>query len=247
MTDMNEMQARGDTRQAPVDSTLLPGHLVDGYEAFLDGHFHREHERYRRLAERGQRPPTLLIGCSDSRVSPEIIFDAHPGEIFVVRNVANLVPPFDATHDSHGTLAALEFAVQRLGVEHIVIMGHSLCGGVRAFAEHHRDPSKRPLSSGDFIGRWMEIISPAAKALGGDDQPIEIYADRLGKASVIETLANLRSYAYVAEKERSGALALHGAYFDTADGRLFGLDAASGQFIPMAQEAHARSLAEPRF
>lgn len=235
--------------QAPAseDETFLPGHLAAGYEAFLDGHFHREHERYRRLAERGQRPPTLLIGCSDSRVSPEIIFDAHPGEIFVVRNVANLVPPYDASHDSHGTLAALEFAVQRLAVEHIVVMGHTLCGGVRAFAEHHRNPSTKPLSSGDFIGRWMEIIAPAATAIGGDDEPIEIFADRLGKASIVANLANLRSYAYVAEKEKSGALALHGAYFDTAEGRLFGLDEKARTFIPVAYAAHARALAEPRF
>ncbi len=232
---------------AGEDETFLPEHLVAGYEAFLDGHFHREHARYRRLAERGQRPPTLLIGCSDSRVSPEIIFDAHPGEIFVVRNVANLVPPYDVNHDSHGTLAALEFAVQRLAVEHIVVMGHTLCGGVRAFAEHHRDASKKPLSSGDFIGRWMEIIAPAASALGGDDEPIEIYADRLGKASIVANLANLRSYAYVSEKERSGALALHGAYFDTAEGRLFGLDEKARTFIPVAHAAHARALAEPRF
>ncbi len=232
---------------AADESRLLPAHIVAGYEAFLDGHFPREHGRYRRLAEAGQKPRTLLIGCSDSRVSPEIIFDAHPGDIFVVRNVANLVPPFDAQKDSHGTLAALEFAVLRLEVKHIVVMGHALCGGVRASAEHHRDPAKTPLSSGDFIGRWMEIIAPAAARLDNRDEPIEIYAERLGQASVIETLANLRSYAYVAEREKSGGLVLHGAYFDMADGRLFGLDETLRQFVPVARDAHARSLAEPRF
>jgi carbonic anhydrase len=236
-----------DPLSATDEGQLLPAHLVAGYESFLDGHFHREHDRYRRLAETGQKPRTLLIGCSDSRVSPEIIFDAHPGDIFVVRNVANLVPPFDAHKDSHGTLAALEFAVLRLEVKHIVVMGHALCGGVRASAEHHRNPAKAPISPNDFIGRWMEIIAPAAARLDHHDEPIELYAERLGKASVIETLANLRSYAYVAEKEKSGALVLHGAYFDMADGGLFGLDEARQQFVPVAEGAHARSLAEPRF
>jgi carbonic anhydrase len=229
------------------DCAFLPDHLVAGYEAFLDGHFHREHARYRRLAADGQKPQTLLIGCCDSRVSPEIIFDAHPGEIFVVRNVANLVPPFDARKDSHGTLAALEFAVIRLEVRHIVVMGHALCGGVRAFAEHHRDPLKGPLSSADFIGRWMEIIAPAASSLGRLDEQIDVYAEHLGKASIIEALANLRSYAYVAEREVRGALALHGAYFDMADGSLFALDEGRKEFVPVARVAHARALAEPRF
>jgi carbonic anhydrase len=246
MTDAREVKGL-DQRSAADESHLLPAHIVAGYESFLDGHFHREHDRYRRLAETGQKPRTLLIGCSDSRVSPEIIFDAHPGDIFVVRNVANLVPPFDAQKDSHGTLAALEFAVLRLEVKHIVVMGHALCGGVRASAEHHRDPAKTPLSAGDFIGRWMEIIAPAAARLDNHDEPIEVYAERLGRASVMETLANLRSYAYVAEREKSGRLVLHGAYFDMADGRLFGLDEARQQFVPVAQDAHARSLAEPRF
>jgi carbonic anhydrase len=245
MTDANAIPL--DERNRRDEGTFLPTHLVAGYEAFLDGHFHREHARYRRLAVDGQKPQTLLIGCCDSRVSPELIFDAHPGEIFVVRNVANLVPPFDAHKDSHGTLAALEFAVIRLEVRHIVVMGHALCGGVRAFAEHHRDPLKGPLSSADFIGRWMEIIAPAAASLEGLDEPMEIYAEHLGKASIIMALANLRSYAYVAERESKGALALHGAYFDMADGRLFALDEARKEFVPVARDAHARSFAEPRF
>jgi carbonic anhydrase len=227
-----------------ADDGPLPAHLLGGYESFLSGRFHSEHARLRRLAHDGQKPATLLISCSDSRVSPEIIFDAHPGEIFVVRNVANLVPPYDAHKDSHGALAALEFAVIHLEVRHIVVMGHALCGGVRAFAEHHRDPSKAPVSAGDYIGRWMELIAPAAERVDSANDPIEVYADKLGKAAVMETLDALRSYAFVAEREGSGALALHGAYYDMADGGLLALDEATGEFTPVSRAVHDKAMAD---
>jgi carbonic anhydrase len=233
--------------RASDDGALLPAHLLTGYESFLAGRFHAEHARYRRLAHDGQRPATLLIACSDSRVAPEIVFDAHPGEIFVVRNVAALIPPYHAGQDSHGALAALEYAVMRLEVGHIVVMGHALCGGVRAFAEHHRDPAKAPITAGDYVGRWMEIIAPAALMIDDKGEPIEIYAERLGKAAVVSTLAALRSYTFVAERERRGALYLHGAYFDMADGRLFALDATIGEFAAVAPSAHQRAVADPAF
>ncbi len=115
---------------------------------------------------RGQKPKVLLIGCCDSRVSPEVIFDADPGEIFVIRNVANLVPPYTPNDDLHGTSAALEFAVRSLKVEHIVVMGHASCGGVRAYAESAADPQQAPPPPGDFIGHWMTLIKPAAEQIG---------------------------------------------------------------------------------
>ncbi len=193
------------------EGPLLPAHLVAGYELFLAGRFRAEHARYSRLASDGQRPPTMLIACSDSRVAPELIFDAEPGEIFVARNVANLVPPYDAQQDSQGTLAALEYAVLRLQVRHVVVMGHALCGGVRAYAEHRRDPSKAPISAGDYNGRWVEIMAPAAETIEDKNEPIEIYADRLGRAAIGATLRALRSYAFIARRERTGALQLHGS------------------------------------
>src|ERR1700693_3350981 len=125
-------------------------HLLQGYRAFTSQRLPTEQSRYRDLSERGQSPEVMVIGCCDSRVSPEVIFDARPGELFVVRNVANLIPPYSPDGAYHGVSAALEFGVGALRVKHIVVLGHAHCGGVRAFAEEHA-----PLSSSDFIGKWM--------------------------------------------------------------------------------------------
>ena len=125
------------------------------------------------MAEAGQNPRIMLIGCCDSRVSPEVIFDAKPGELFVVRNIANLVPPYGPNDDLHGTSAALEFGVMGLGVEHVVLMGHASCGGVRAFVRNESKADHEPLSPGDFIGKWISLISAAAARIGPADAPLE--------------------------------------------------------------------------
>ena len=211
----------------------FPQRLRDGYRAFLDQRFAQEQSRYRALAEGGQKPRVLLLGCCDSRVSPEAIFDMGPGELFVVRNVANLVPPYAPNDDFHGTSAALEFAVMGLRVEHIVVMGHAQCGGVRAYAENEADPYTRPLSPGDFIGSWMRLIGPAAETIGKPDAATPDYVERLAKQSVKQSLANLRSFPCVRTLEERGRLALHGAYFGVMDGRLLVLDEASGEFAAL--------------
>src|SRR4051795_2556789 len=130
----------------------FPQHLLDGYRTFTNQRLPTAQSRYRELSERGQSPAVMVVGCCDSRVSPEVIFDSGPGELFVVRNVANLVPPFETGGSYHGVSAALEFGVGALKVKHIVILGHAHCGGVRAYAEDHT-----PLSPGDFIGQWMSL------------------------------------------------------------------------------------------
>ena len=135
----------------------LPARLIEGYESFRSGRLAAEQDRYRDLAEQGQSPEIMVIGCCDSRVSPEVIFDARPGELFVVRNVANLVPPYSPDGTYHGVSAALEFGVGALRVKHIVVLGHARCGGVRAFAEESAplSPSARlaPVS-GSTTSRW---------------------------------------------------------------------------------------------
>ncbi|NBQ40646.1 MAG: carbonic anhydrase [Alphaproteobacteria bacterium] len=146
--------------------TNFPQRLQEGYRAFVDGRLPRERERFEDLAATGQKPEIMVIGCCDSRVSPEVIFDARPGELFVVRNVANLVPPFETGGRFHGTSAALEFAVQALRVKHIVVLGHGRCGGIRAYA----DEQSQPLSPGDFIGKWISLIDPVSKKLGSRNQ-----------------------------------------------------------------------------
>jgi len=231
---------------APAHS-LLPKRLVSGYEAFLGGRFSREHDRFHKLAATGQHPRIMLIGCCDSRVSPEVIFDAGPGEIFVVRNVANLVPPYAPNDGLHGTSAALEYGALGLRVEHIVLLGHANCGGVRAYAEADLDPYQKPLSSGDFIGKWMSLIAAAAAKVGQATEPLDAYVERLAFASIAQGLANLRSFPSIATLEQRGKLTLHGAYFSISEGSLLALDEASGQFLPVAAKAHAAAFAAPRF
>lgn len=229
------------------DSALLPASLIQGYEDFLGGRFRSEQDRYRELADAGQKPKVLLIGCCDSRVSPEVIFDAGPGEIFVIRNIAALVPPYQPDTNLHGTSSCIEFAVLNLAVEHIVVMGHASCGGVRAYVEAAADPHRALPQPDDFIGPWMSLIKPAADKLGPPRETLELYAERLGKAAIIHTLTNLRTFPYVREREASGKLVLHGAYFGVADGRLLALDKEQGVFLPIREAAHAKVFAAPRF
>jgi carbonic anhydrase len=209
---------------------MFPDRLIDGYRSFLGERLPKEQERFEELARDGQSPETMVIGCCDSRVSPEVIFDARPGELFVVRNVANLVPPFSPDGELHGTSAALEFAVQALKVKHIVVMGHGRCGGIRAFA----DDAQGPLSPGDFIGKWIRLLSPAAERTGGRgfNESLEDYVERLAVAGIETSLANLRTFPCVRILEEKGRLQLHGAYFAVATGVLMVRDAGSGQFRP---------------
>jgi carbonic anhydrase len=210
-----------------MDKAMFPQRLIEGYRTFLGDHFAREQDRYEALAEQGQSPEILVISCCDSRVSPEVIFDASPGELFIVRNVANLVPPFETGGAFHGTSAALEFAVMALKVKHIVVLGHARCGGIRAVA----DPSE-PLSPGDFIGKWMSIVAPAAERLGKPDGDLSAYLPRLEQASIENSLANLITFPCIRALVERGRLHLHGAYFSIATGGLLVRDPSDGAFKP---------------
>ncbi len=211
---------------------MFPDDLIAGYKSFLGDRFSRERQRYETLGTKGQSPEILVIGCCDSRVSPEVIFDAGPGELFVVRNVANIVPPYEAGGQFHGTSAALEFAVEALKVKHIVIMGHASCGGIRSFAE-----KRAPLSSGDFIGKWMSIIAPALDTLEDPGEtPSEDYMTRLGLAAVEQSLANLMTFGSVRRRVDAGELQLHGAYFGIASGHLLVRDPETRRFEPVVSD-----------
>jgi carbonic anhydrase len=221
----------------------FPTQLIDGYRAFLISRLRHEQDRYRVLSERGQSPQVMVIGCCDSRVSPEVIFDADPGELFVVRNVANIVPPYAPDGQAHGVSAALEFAVAALKIKHIVVLGHAHCGGVKAFAE-----DAEPLSPGDFIGKWMALMAPAAEKVGARAAmtPAD-YLTRLEQANVVNSLDNLLTFPRLRKLIERGDVALHGAYFGVATGQLSVRDEASGDFLPVAAEDHARLFASPRF
>src|SRR4029079_1118485 len=207
----------------------FPQRLIDGYGAFASGRLQSEQDRYRELAEHGQTPEIMVIGCCDSRVSPEVIFDARPGELFVVRNVANLVPPYETDGKYHGVSAALEVGVGVLKVKHIVILGHAHCGGVRAFAE-----GAEPISPGDFVGRWMSLMAPATAKVGPSESMSQPeYLERMEKASIVNTLDNLMTFPRLRKLIERGEVMPHGAYFGVATGELSVLDRTSGEFRPV--------------
>jgi carbonic anhydrase len=221
----------------------FPKRLIDGYSAFLSERLPVEQSRFRALAETGQKPEVMVIGCCDSRVSPEVIFDAGPGELFVVRNVANIIPPYAPDGQAHGVSAALEFGVAALKVQHIVVLGHAHCGGVKAFVE-----DAEPLSPGDFIGKWMRLMAPAMDKAGprGDMSPAD-YLTKLEQANIVNSLDNLLTFPRLAKKIERGQVAVHGAYFGVATGALSVLDRESGAFSRIAPGAHAKAFAAPRF
>ena len=209
--------------------TDFPGSLLDGYRSFRGSRYESERARYRSLAEHGQSPEVMIIACCDSRSGPETIFNAAPGELFVVRNVANLVPPYEPDGRHQSTSAALEFAVQSLRVRHIVVLGHGRCGGIRA-ALH---PEAEPLSPDDFIGKWMTLLGPAASEIAAGAGGTMTEAERqtaLERVSVRNSVANLRTFPCVSILEDRNRLHLHGAWFDIADGELWTMEPATGEF-----------------
>ena len=193
----------------------------------MTGRYPGETARYRALAKEGQAPETMVIACCDSRAAPEAIFDAGPGELFVVRNVANLVPPYAPDDNFHSTSAALEFAVQSLKVRQIVVMGHGRCGGIRAAL----NPGAAPLSPGDFIGKWMSLVEPAAQAVSGNTMMTATERQTsLERISIRFSIANLRTFPCVSILEGKGRLSLHGAWFDISTGELWVMNRDTGDF-----------------
>jgi len=212
-----------------VPMISFPRKLLEGYLGFRTERLPAEQSRYRELSERGQAPETMVIGCCDSRVSPEVIFDAGPGELFVVRNVANLVPLFEPDGGAHGVSAALEYAVNVLAIKHVVVLGHAQCGGIRALLD-----KIEPLSEGDFIGRWMAMFTGEVVERG-KHETMQDFTVRIEKAAVIRSLENLMTFPFVKTRVESGKLQLHGAYFGVAEGELFVLDKESGEFKSAAR------------
>jgi carbonic anhydrase len=205
----------------------LPEALLTGYRNFMAGRYPGETARYRALAREGQAPETMVIACCDSRAAPEAIFDAGPGELFVVRNVANLVPPYAPDDNFHSTSAALEFAVQSLKVRNIVVMGHGRCGGISAAL----NPGAGPLSPGDFIGKWMSLVEPAAQAVSGNTMMTASERQTsLERISIRFSIANLRTFPCVSILEGKGRLSLHGAWFDISTGELWVMNRDTGDF-----------------
>jgi len=205
--------------------------MIGGYRRFRQTGWAQQRERWDELRD-GQSPKVMIVACSDSRVDPSQIFDTNPGEVFVVRNVAALVPPFETTPGRHGVSAALEFAVQVLKVEEIVVMGHGRCGGCHAALT--QELKDAPPGEGGFIAHWIDLLDEArdtVRAIYGDDHSREALR-AMEKEGVKVSLANLRTFPCIREKEQAGKLRLIGAYFAISDGVLHVLDDASGEFAP---------------
>ena len=202
--------------------------LIEGYRSFRANHYHRQVETYRLLAERGQTPRTMIIACSDSRVDPATIFSAGPGQLFVVRNVANLVPPFEPQGDYHGTSAAIEFAVTNLRVENIVVMGHGRCGGIAASLAELYDPP----APNSFIAKWITLARAARSEVleAGPKLSTEDRQRALEHTAIRYSIENLKTFPFVRDKVESGALKLRGAYFDIFSGDLLALDERKAAF-----------------
>jgi carbonic anhydrase len=196
----------------------LPDDLVAGYRRFVTTHHATERARYRQLAAEGQHPASVVVACSDSRTAPEIVFDARPGDLFDIRNVAALVPVYEPDDRGHAASAALEYAVLALAVRSIVVLGHAGCGGIAAALD-----DSEPLTATDFVGHWVASLRDLADEL----EPAE-WADPLRRQRALElrsieqSIDNLRTFPWIRSRERAGTLAIHGAWFDVGSGELYG-------------------------
>ena len=205
--------------------------LIDGYRRFRETDWARERERWSELAE-GQSPKVMILSCADSRVDPSHIFHARPGEMFVVRNIAGLSPPYETSQGFHGVSAALEFAVTQLEVAEILVMGHGLCGGCAAALTGQFDDTEP--GEGHFIGDWVRMLGEARDKVRSRHPEIgrEAYTE-MEQEAVKVSLANLRTFPWIAERENDGRLTLHGAHFAIAEGHLYVLDEAEDAFRPV--------------
>ena len=202
--------------------------LVDGYQRFRTSHWRRERDRWAEL-QKGQSPKVMVIACSDSRVEPSQIFDTLPGEIFVVRNVAALVPPFDETGGLHGVSAALEFAVTQLKVHEIVVLGHGACGGCKAALT--RAFAGAPPGQGGFVREWVGLLDQARDKISAQYGAGPNAERQMELEGVRTSIENLKTFPFVQDAIRDRSLAIHGTYFAIADGVMHVMDA-DGEFAP---------------
>jgi carbonic anhydrase len=205
--------------------------LIEGYRRFREKDWARERERWSELSE-GQSPQVMILSCADSRVDPAQIFDTRPGEMFVARNIAGLAPPYETTGGYHGVSAALEFAVTQLNVGEIIVMGHGLCGGCAAALTGKFNDTEH--GEGHFISDWVRMLDEASRKVRARHSELDeaAYTD-MEREAVKVSLANLRTFPWIAEREEAGELSLHGAHFSISEGRLYILDEAEDKFRPV--------------
>ncbi|GFE64708.1 carbonic anhydrase [Litoreibacter roseus] len=206
----------------------LPAYLIQRYHGWKATTFAENEAWHRKLAEEGQRPRAMVISCCDSRVHVTSIFGAEQGEFFIHRNIANLVPPYEPDGDHHGTSAAIEYAVESLGVAHIIVLGHSRCGGVQGCYDMCSGNAPELEKKSSFVGRWMDILRPGFEGLpdGSESERLEA----LEHASIRISLSNLTTFPFVRHAIEEGRLSLHGLYNDIAKGDLWALSTETDEF-----------------
>lgn len=209
--------------------------LIEGYRAFRTGTYSQNIERYRALGERSQKPKAVIIACCDSRADPAMVFSADPGELFVVRNVANLVPPYEPDTHYHGTSAAIEFGITGLEIADLIVMGHARCGGIEALYESGRgNPPK-----GEFVSGWMSL----AQGVADEVKRTHAHLDRnqmlrmMEMRAVVASLEMLRTFPFVREREADGRLRLHGWFYGIATGLLSVYDPSTDRFVEVPDQA----------
>ncbi|GAB4116426.1 MAG: carbonic anhydrase [Sideroxydans sp.] len=209
-----------------------PAELISGFHRFRQQHFGAADALYKQLVQDGQAPKILVVACCDSRVDPALVMECAPGDLFVIRNVANLIPPAeDSDHGRHGTSAALEYGVRILGVEHIIVLGHSHCGGIRALLAGNGVSTEKA----SYVGNWMGLAEAARqKVLQRHPQLKQNALERAcEQEAILCSLDNLGTFSWVRDGVATGTLALHGWYFDIEQGQLLQYAAARGQFEPV--------------
>jgi len=214
--------------------------LIDGFQQFRNDFFGEDNSFFKGLVTHGQKPKTMVISCADSRADPAILFDTRPGDLFMVRNVANLVPPYAPDEGQHGVSAAIEYGVRDLKVQHLVVLGHAFCGGIQALCAHHRSAHENggnaDAPTREFIQSWIDIASPAIQTLDLDNWQDSSQHDA-ERASIRNSVANLRSFPWIVEAIEAGKLEIHGWWFDMEHGALWGLDQESDKFVQLAPAA----------
>jgi Carbonic anhydrase len=206
--------------------------LIQGYQKFKAEYFEGTNAVFNETLRYGQQPKILVIACSDSRVDPALVTNCQPGDLFVVRNVANLVPPYEADNSYHGTSAALEFGVCGLGVQHIIVFGHTQCGGITSL---FTEPSNTPQSPGGFIAKWMELAQSACQTVKErhSGTALQEQVTLCGQYSLIQSLKNLQTFPWIKERVAKGELNLHAWNFDLSSGTIRCFDPAHNEFVEL--------------
>ncbi|OIR10399.1 carbonic anhydrase [mine drainage metagenome] len=208
----------------------IPRKLLEGFQRFRERHFKSDDSLYQQLVKEGQTPRTMVVACCDSRVDPALVLDCEPGDLFVIRNVANLVPPIEGRAGHHGTTAAIEYGVRNLGVEHIIVLGHAQCGGIGALVR-----SGGVSNPGSFIDDWMCLVESARRSVMEEmpNATLKEQTRACEQRAILVSLDNLMTFSWVRERVEAGKLRLHGWYFDIEHGQLLRYDETARDYIAL--------------